>query len=44
MAAPARVDIRRVSLRNSAIRYHATEDDVTLEMADTNLTLCMPAP
>ncbi len=44
MAAPARVSIRRVSLRDSTIRYHAPDTNAPLEMADTNLTLRMPAP
>lgn len=44
LAAPARVSIRRVSLRDSTIRYHAPDTTAPLEMADTNLTLRMPAP
>jgi AsmA protein len=44
MAAPTRVGIRQVRLRDSTIRYHAPGDSTPLEMSDADLTLRMPAP
>jgi len=43
-AAPMRVGIRQVSLRNSTIRYHAPGGSDPLEITDANLVLLMPAP
>ncbi len=44
MAATARVAIRRVSLRNSTIRYHAPNTGAPLGVTEANLNLSMPAP
>jgi len=43
-ASPMRVGIRRVSLRNSTIRYHAPDSRAPIEITDTNLVLRMPSP
>jgi len=43
-AAPMRLSIHQIKLRNSTVRYHAPEDDATIEIADTNLALRMPSP
>ncbi len=44
MAAPMRVGIRQINLRDSRIRYHPVDDGTPLEMSDADLTLRMPAP
>ncbi len=43
MAAPTRLSIHQIKLRNSTVRYHAPEDGAIIEMAETNLALQMPA-
>jgi len=41
-AAPMRVGIQQVSLRDSTVRYHTRDDRAPIEMTDANLTLRMP--
>ena len=43
MAAPSRLSIHQIKLRNSTVRYHAPEGGATIEMVDANVALRMPA-